>query len=74
MVTIKREKVERACNFSRVMHEVTLLGGFVRLVDYLVVEGVVDRTITTCEELLALLQGARQACPPPPATLDDSAR
>jgi hypothetical protein len=38
MVTIKREKIERAQNFARVMREVTMLGSFIRLADYLFVE------------------------------------
>lgn len=39
MATVKREKVERAANFSRVMRELTMLGAFIRLADYLFVEG-----------------------------------
>lgn len=39
MITIKREKIERAQNFARVMREVTMLGSFIRLADYLFVEG-----------------------------------
>lgn len=39
MMMVKKEKVERAANFKRVMHEVTMLGSFVRLADYLFVEG-----------------------------------
>ena len=39
MITIKREKIERAQNFARVMREVTMLGAFIRLADYLFVEG-----------------------------------
>lgn len=39
MMLVKKEKQERASNFKRVMHEVTMLGSFVRLADYLFVEG-----------------------------------
>lgn len=39
MIAIKREKMERAANFARVMKELTMLGSFIRLVDYLFVEG-----------------------------------
>ena len=39
MISVKREKQERAANFARVMREVTMLGAFVRLADYLFVEG-----------------------------------
>lgn len=38
MILIKREKLERASNFARVMREVTMLGSFIRLADYLFVE------------------------------------
>ncbi|GLC47993.1 hypothetical protein PLESTB_000047400 [Pleodorina starrii] len=55
MITIKREKIERAQNFARVMREVTMLGSFIRLADYLFVECVISRAITTTEEVLALL-------------------
>lgn len=37
-----------------------MLGNFIRLVDYLVVEGVVDRAITTTDELLTILDAPRQ--------------
>lgn len=39
MIKIKHEKMERARNFARVMREVTMLGSFIRLTDYLFVEG-----------------------------------
>ncbi|KXZ55711.1 DHC8 protein [Gonium pectorale] len=55
MITIKREKIERAQNFARVMREVTMLGSFIRLADYLFVEGVISRVLTTTEEVLGLL-------------------
>ncbi|KAG2501733.1 hypothetical protein HYH03_000233 [Edaphochlamys debaryana] len=55
MITIKREKIERAQNFARVMREVTMLGAFIRLADYLFVEGVISRAVTTTDDLLTLL-------------------
>jgi hypothetical protein len=39
MIAVKREKIERAANFARVMRELTMLGSFIRLADYLFVEG-----------------------------------
>ncbi len=42
MVAVKKEKVSRALNFSRVMHELTMLGSFIRLADYLFVEGTMN--------------------------------
>eukprot|EP00967_Tisochrysis_lutea_P132204 scaffold230588_cov19-Tisochrysis_lutea.AAC.1 len=35
MIAVKREKLERAQNFARVMKELTMLGRFIRLADYL---------------------------------------
>lgn len=39
MIAVKHEKLERARNFSRVMQELTMLSRFIRLADYLFVEG-----------------------------------
>jgi dynein heavy chain, axonemal len=39
MAAVRREKQDRAANFARVMHELTQLGSFIRLADYLFVEG-----------------------------------
>ena len=39
MILVKHEKLERAANFARVMKELTMLGAFIRLADYLFVEG-----------------------------------
>ncbi|KAF5838995.1 dynein heavy chain, N-terminal region 2-domain-containing protein [Dunaliella salina] len=38
MIAVKHEKLERARNFARVMKELTMLGRFIRLADYLFVE------------------------------------
>eukprot|EP00798_Chlamydomonas_sp_ICE-L_P012760 gene12760-16011_t len=54
MVQIKKEKQERSANFARVMKEVTMLGNFVRLADYLFVEG-------NTEEVLSLLTAPKLA-------------
>ncbi|KAG2451278.1 hypothetical protein HYH02_003884 [Chlamydomonas schloesseri] len=61
MITIKREKIERAQNFARVMREVTMLGAFIRLADYLFVEGVISRAVTTVEEVLDLLAAPKSS-------------
>ncbi len=45
MIAVKREKVERAHNFSRVMHELTMLSSFIRLADYLFAEGACFATL-----------------------------
>jgi dynein heavy chain len=42
------------------MEELTQLGSFVRLADYLLVEGVMARAIAGVEELLALLTNQKQ--------------
>jgi dynein heavy chain len=39
MIKVKEEKMERAANFARVMREQTMLGNFIRLADYMFVEG-----------------------------------
>ncbi|KAG1661620.1 hypothetical protein FOA52_002850, partial [Chlamydomonas sp. UWO 241] len=55
MIAVKQEKIERAANYARVMKELTMLGAFVRVADYMFVEGVIDRAITSTHELLSLL-------------------
>jgi len=55
-----QEKVERAANYARVMEELGQLGNFVRLADYLFVEGVMACALTGVEELLALLVSNKQ--------------
>ncbi|KAK9828903.1 hypothetical protein WJX72_002692 [[Myrmecia] bisecta] len=61
MIAIKSEKLERARTYKRVMEEAAMLGTFIRLVDYMVVEGVMDRAIATVDELLATLEAPRLA-------------
>ena len=39
MIKVKEEKIERATNYVRVMRELTMLGSFIRLADYMFVEG-----------------------------------
>ncbi len=41
------------------MQEASLLGNVIRLVDYMLVEGTVDRVIITVEELLSTLEAPR---------------
>lgn len=63
MVVIKKEKLDRATNYARIMEELTMLGSFVRLADYLFVEGVMSRAVTAVEDLLNLLtQQKQQVC------------
>ena len=38
-----------------------MLGSFIRLVDYMMIEALVDRTIGTVEELVAMLEAPRQS-------------
>eukprot|EP00899_Mesostigma_viride_P020786 jgi/Mesvir1/28709/Mv19680-RA.1 len=59
MVSIKQEKIERARTYRRVAEEANMLGDFIRLADYMLVEGLVDRAICTAEELLAILESPR---------------
>eukprot|EP00201_Polytomella_parva_P020499 CAMPEP_0175042260 /NCGR_PEP_ID=MMETSP0052_2-20121109/2450_1 /TAXON_ID=51329 ORGANISM="Polytomella parva, Strain SAG 63-3" /NCGR_SAMPLE_ID=MMETSP0052_2 /ASSEMBLY_ACC=CAM_ASM_000194 /LENGTH=3805 /DNA_ID=CAMNT_0016305023 /DNA_START=33 /DNA_END=11446 /DNA_ORIENTATION=+ len=59
MIVVRKEKIDRAANFVRVMKEVTMLGAFIRLADYLVVEGVISRVISTMDEMLSMLSGPK---------------
>eukprot|EP00898_Chlorokybus_atmophyticus_P003847 jgi/Chlat1/4463/Chrsp29S04567 len=61
MVSIKHQKMERARTYRRVTEEAKMLGEFIRLADYMLVEGLVARAIGTAEELLALLESPRVA-------------
>ena len=45
--------------YKRVMEEAAMLGSFIRLVDYMLVEALVDRTVGTVEELVAMLEAPR---------------
>jgi hypothetical protein len=45
--------------YKRVMEEAGMLGSFIRLVDYMLVEALVDRTVGTVEELVAMLEAPR---------------
>ena len=47
--------------YKRVMEEAAMLGSFIRLVDYMMIEALVDRTIGTVEELVAMLEAPRQS-------------
>ena len=42
MIKVKEEKMERTANYARVMREQTMLGNFIRLADYMFVEGEED--------------------------------
>eukprot|EP00878_Enallax_costatus_P031474 GHUV01034420.1.p1 GENE.GHUV01034420.1~~GHUV01034420.1.p1 ORF type:complete len:647 (+),score=200.09 GHUV01034420.1:874-2814(+) len=60
MVTIKQEKLDRAANYARIMEELSQLGAFVRLADYLFVEGVMACAVQAVEDLLTLLTAHKQ--------------
>ena len=45
--------------YRKVMQEASLLGNLIRLVDYMLVEGTVERVIITVEELLSTLEAPR---------------
>lgn len=51
MQQVKKEKIDRARTYHRVEHEAAMLGDFVRLADYMMVEAVSQRAITMVEEL-----------------------
>ncbi|KAI8468855.1 MAG: dynein heavy chain, N-terminal region 2-domain-containing protein [Monoraphidium minutum] len=61
MVVVKKEKMERAANYARIMEELSLLGPLVRLADYLVVGGVMGRALAAAEYTLAMLNAGRGA-------------
>jgi hypothetical protein len=53
-------QLERAANYARIMEELTQLGSFVRLADYLVVEAIMSRAVAGLEDLLGLLTSQKQ--------------
>lgn len=53
------EHVLLSRTYKRVMAEAAMLGSFIRLVDYMLVEALVDRTVGTVEELVAMLEAPR---------------
>jgi len=59
MVVIKKEKQDRAYNYGRVMRELTMLGAFIRLADYMYVEAVIQRATDCVDDTYALLNGWR---------------
>jgi hypothetical protein len=61
MVSIKQEKIERARTYRRVVAEEKMLGNLIRLVDYMFVEGLAHRAITTAMEFLSVLDRCRFA-------------
>lgn len=61
MVAIKEEKVERARTYRRVAEELSMLGAFVRLADYMVCEALFAKAVSTAEETLQLLEAPRAA-------------
>lgn len=61
MVAIKEEKMERARTYRRVAEELSMLGAFVRLADYMVCEALFSKAVSTAEEAYQLLQAPRAA-------------
>lgn len=61
MLSIKHEKIERARTYRRVVAEEKMLGNLIRLVDYMFVEGLTYRAITTAMEILSTLDHCRYA-------------
>ncbi|KAL2622255.1 hypothetical protein R1flu_002460 [Riccia fluitans] len=59
MVSIKQEKVERAKTYWRVVAEEKMLGNFIRLADYMFVEGLAHRAIAAAMDLLSVLDFCR---------------
>ncbi|CAM6082176.1 unnamed protein product [Calypogeia fissa] len=59
MVSIKKEKIERARTYRRVVAEEKMLGNLIRLVDYMFVEGLTYRAITTAMDILSILDHCR---------------
>lgn len=52
--------MERAANYARVMQELSQLGQFVRLADYMFVEAVMATAVESIEELLVVLTAHKQ--------------
>lgn len=51
MVSVKNEKIDRARTYHRVEQEAAMLGSFIRLADYMMVEAVPQLAVLTVEEL-----------------------
>ncbi|KAL3689708.1 hypothetical protein R1sor_016017 [Riccia sorocarpa] len=59
MVSIKQEKIERAKTYRRVVAEEKMLGNFIRMADYMFVEGLAHRAIAAAMDLLSVLDFCR---------------
>lgn len=59
-VLMLQEKIERAENYARIMRELSQLGQFVRLADYLFVEAVMATAVANVEDLLGVLTAHKQ--------------
>ena len=59
MTAIKARKITRARTYRRVNDEEKRLGDFVRLVDHVLTQALVERATTTTEEVLSLLAAGR---------------
>ena len=61
LVAIKEEQAEKARLLQRAEHEAAMLPDFIRLVDYIAVESLVELAINTNKDLLAELTKPRKA-------------
>lgn len=59
-----QEKLDRAANYARIMEELSQLGQFVRLADYMFVEGVMACAVQAVEDTLTLLTAHKQQVGP----------
>ncbi|MCO5581018.1 hypothetical protein L7F22_034894 [Adiantum nelumboides] len=59
MVSIRNEKIERAKTYRRVMAEEKMLGKFIRLVDYMFVESLLNRCVMCLDEFVTFLEATR---------------
>lgn len=59
MADIRKDKVDRARTYRRVMEEASRLGEFIRLVDYMLVESTVEMAVSAVREMLKLLEAPR---------------
>jgi len=59
MSDIRKDKIDRARTYRRVMEEAARLGEFIRLVDYMLVENTVEMVVSATRETLKLLEAPR---------------
>ena len=59
MTAIRQDKIDRAKAYMRAMEEAARLGDFVRLIDYVLVEAMVSRVLSSVDEVLQVLLAPR---------------